>query len=1151
MLAMRMVGHFAPSAKATAAKPKTNFGSSTYKTLIRAVKLTVIIMLFGLLQVSARTSAQTRISLKLRGATLEKVFAEIEKRSGYTVFYNTEVLQAAGTNLVSIDIKDATIDDVMHQCLKGLPLEFTVQDKTIFVKKEARRVAIETVSGPGSPIPSTFSGIVRNEVGAPLAGASVYVLKLKKSLETNKDGEFTLKDIPDGEYEVVISYIGYENYRTKVSVSNHEAWLSADLKQSMSKLDETVVKGYYSTTNRLNTGDVTTVKGEDIEKQPISDPILGLEGRVSGLNIVQTSGIAGAYSAITIRGQNSIANGNDPLYIVDGVPFNSVTLTSSFYGGGALGTPNGVSNVTGGNSAIGKGMSPFNSLNPSDIESIEVLKDADATAIYGSRGANGVILITTKKGKAGSTRFDANVFTGDGKVTRMMHLLNTQQYMSMMHEAYNNDGLSFPNIQTNPYDYNFDIDGVWDTTKYTNWQKILIGGTAHFTNAQASVSGGSGNTQFVLGGGYSNQGVVYPGSYADQKAAAHVNLTHASNNRKFHVQFSGSYVNDNSNLPQLDFTSQINYAPDAPALYDSKGNLNWAMYNGAGTFSNPLAQTLQSAKATTDNLISNLNVGYQILPGLELRSSFGYNHEQMNQSILSPASAYSPPYNTNSAFRSNEVATTDIKTWIIEPQINYQKKLAEGTLRVLIGSTFQENKTYSIAYGANTFASDALITDVAAGSVQFVTGVSNVLYRYNAAYGRVSYDWREKYLINITARRDGSSNFGPGKQFGNFGAIGAGWIFSKERFMEDNLPFISFGKLRGSYGTTGNDQVPSYQFLSTYSVNASSYEGINTLTPTQLTNTNFAWEVVKKIEGGLDLGFCGDRVLASFAYYRNRTGNQLVGYPLPYISGFSKVQYNLPAVVQNSGLEFTLNTVNVKTKDFSWLMSGNLSIPRNKLVAYPGIASSPYKYRYIIEKSLFIKEVYHYTMVNPQTGLYTFATKNANGQPTSPQDLVASQPVTQSLYGGLENSFTYKGIRLDFLFQFVKQVGYTYENYFYPPGSFNTNEPTGVLSRWQSTGDITGVQRFGTTNTTNNRYKWFQGSDEVIKDASFIRLKNVALSYDFPAKWKSKCHLIDARIYVQCQNLLTITKYQGMDPETGGLNLPPLKMITGGIQLGL
>ena len=1134
---------FAQFQEATATlKPRT-VAPGMCKTIVRAVKLTAIILLFGFLQLSARTNAQEHISISLKSAPLEKVFAEVEKRSGYTVFYNVEVLKVAG--LVTLDIKDASIDDVMRQCLKGLPLEFTVQAKTIFVKKDNRKVAMDPTIGPGSPIPSSLSGIVKTETGVPLMGATVYVLKLKKTLTTDKDGVFTLKDVPDGEYEVVISYVGYENYKTKVSVTNHEAWLNADLKQSMGKLDETVVKGYYNTTNRLNTGDVTTVKGEDIEKQPVTDPMLALEGRVPGLYIQQTSGVAGTYSLIRIRGQNSLLNGNDPLYIIDGVPYSSTSPTNPNVGGGALGTP-----YLNGENSNGAGLSPFNLLNPNDIERVEVLKDADATAIYGSRGANGVILITTKKGKAGNTHSNLNVYTGGGKVTRTLPLMNTEQYLEMRHEALQNDKKA-PNPNKD-----FDLT-AWDTTSYTDWQKVLIGNNSQLTNAQANISGGSVNTQFALGGGYSKQGSVFPGTYSDQKASGHFNLTHSSIDGRFHLQTVVNYVYDNNNLPQSDFTGNILVAPDAPHAFNSNGALNWDPVNGSSqSWNNPFAITLTHSTEKTTNLISSLNLSYQIIAGLQLKGNFGYNDIRSNQVNLQPAAIFSPPNSNVATNREDEFANSETQTWLVEPQITYDKEILGGQLNALVGSTFQENSHNSLGELGIGYSSDALIGDPASASTIFILGNTSSLYHYEALFGRLSYVWHEKYILNLTGRRDGSSRFGPGRQFGNFGAVGAGWIFSKERFLIDNFPALSFGKIRASFGVTGNDQIGDYQYLSTYTSTSSTYQGLAGLMPTSLTNPNFAWEQVKKIELGLELGFIRDRILVSASYYRNRSDNQLVGYPLPEIAGFTSVQANLPADVQNAGGEFTVTTINIRGKHFTWSSSINLTVPENKLLSFPNIQASSYNYTYAVGKSIFSKYVFHSTGVNPETGLYSFATKNANGVPSAPSDYIASKPITQSLYGGINNTVTFNNFEFSFLLQFVKQLG---DNFFYYssklPGLVNANQPVWELSRWKTAGDLTDMQKFGSVNgsATYTAFSNYQRSDAVLTDASFIRLKNVYVSYEIPLKWEKASRLSTVKVYLEAQNLFTITRYRGMDPETFGLGLrlPTLRMISAGIKVGL
>jgi TonB-dependent starch-binding outer membrane protein SusC len=1095
--------------------------------IVRVMKLTWIFLLTALLQVSARTDAQ-KITATWKNAPLEKVFSTIEQQTGYFFTYTRELL--ATSKPIDLDVKDATLTEVLDKCFNDQPITYQIIDKAIIVKKSGdQKTSTENIP------PIDVHGHVTDSLGNPLAGATVTVKGNKNSsTTTNVSGEFLLHAINNNS-TLIITNVGFESQEIKL---NGKAEITIMLKMhSTTLLDVVVSKGYYNTTNRLNTGDVSIVSGEDIQKQPVSDPILALIGRVPGLFIQQTSGLPGAYSTIRLRGQNSILNGNDPLYIIDGVPYGSTSLTNQSIGGGAIGNPANGS---------GQGLSPFNNLNPLDIQSIEVLKDADATAIYGSRGANGVILITTKKGKAGDTKVDINAYTGVGKVTRSISLLNTPQYLAMRREAFKNDGAT----PDSTYDYDLTF---WDTTRYTNWQKVLIDNSSPFTNVQANLSGGTPNTQFILGGGYSNQGTVFPkSSYGDQKASGHISLTHSSIDRHFYAQFSANYVNDNNNLPNSDLTPNIILAPNAPALYDANGNLNWQPLNGTATWSNPLAVTVTHAYATTYNLINNLSLNYQLISGLHIKGSFGYNQSEMNQSIITPASFYPPPYNQLPSLRQNLFATSQEKSWIIEPQITYGRNISKGQLETLVGATFQDNNRSSIGQTASGFTSDALLNNPAAASSLILNGSSSSIYHYTALFGRISYNWEEKYLVNITARRDGSSRFGPSKQFGDFGAIGLGWIFSKEKFIENNIPFLSFGKLRGSYGITGNDQIGDYQYLSTYSSNPLSYQGIPGLYPTGLTNPYFAWEKVKKMEIGLEVGVLNDLILLTGSYFRNRCDNQLIGYRLPMITGFNSVQANLPAVLQNTGLEFTLNTVNIRTKNFTWTSSANLSFPENKLISYPGIQSSPYQYQFAVGHSLYSTYLYHYTGVNPQTGTYTFATKNETGIPSYGTDFIISKPITQKYYGGIQNSFIYKGFHLDIFIQFVNQIGYNYygstPNTF--PGNYNTNQQDVVLERWQQPLDNTNIQKF--TQIAGNVYGAFRNwqiSDAAISSTSFVRLKTLAFSYDLPAGYLTKAHLGQAKLYLQCQNLLTITNYQGLDPETGGLTLPPLRMITIGLQV--
>ncbi len=1099
------------------------------------MRITAAVLLITALHVSAKGVSQT-VSYSGKNVSLENVFAAIKQQTGYFFIYKVPDLQDA--KKVTVDLKNVPLQDALEKILQNQSLQFSIEGNTIVITHKAPPTVELQSTAILSPPPIDIHGHVTDSLGNPLVGVSVTVKGGKTGTSTDANGYFTLSGVSENA-TLIISNVGYTEQLIKLKGKND---ITISLKHHSTSLLEVVVnKGYYNTTQALNTGDVSIVSGEEINKQPVSDPILALEGRVPGLNIQQASGAPGAYSVIRIMGQNSILNGNDPFYIIDGVPYSSVSPTSPFIGGGMLGFP-----LANGQNQTGAGLSPFNLLNPADIESIEVLKDADATAIYGSRGANGVILITTKKGKAGNTRVDANVYSGAGKVTRTIPLMNTQQYLAMRNEAFQNDGL------TPQPGYDYDLIG-WDTTRYTDWQKKLIGGSASFTNAQVGLTGGSSNTQFAAGGGYSSQGTVFPGSYSDKKASGYLSVTHSSNDNRFHLQMPANYLNDNNTLPSVDLTSQITLAPDAPALYNADGSINWGYINGVPTFANPLTYTLITASTKTDNFIGGANMSYRIMDGLQFRANFGYTDMHSNQAILTPGAFYPAPYNNIPSNRQSAFANTQVKSWIVEPQFAYDKTWLGGQLNMLIGTTFQENTAASTGLYTSGYNSDLQIGNPSAASSVYIGGSESTLYHYDALFGRINYTLKEKYILNLTGRRDGSSRFGLGNQFGNFGAVGAAWIFSKESFVQKSLSFLSFGKLRASYGLTGNDQIGDYQFLSTYNSTGRTYQGLTGLSPTSLTNPNFGWEQVKKLEAGLELGFFKDRIFISATYFRNRCDNQLVGSVLPLITGFSSVEANLPATVQNSGGEFVVNTINIKTKSFIWSSSINLTIPENKLLAFPNIESSPYRYSFIVGNSLFSRYVYNSTGVDPQIGLYSFTTKNAqNWNPTPITDYVVSKPLTQSLYGGFENSFSYKGFQLDFLFQFVKQLAFSYGNSFALPGTFNSNQPIWDLSAWQKPGDITNVQmystQYGNAYTADGNYN---NSNGTIVDASFIRLKNLALSYELPERWKKTAHLQKAAVYLQGQNLFTVTSYKGLDPETTGLNLPPLRMITGGVRIGL
>lgn len=949
----------------------------------------------------------------------------------------------------------------------------------------------------------------------PLPGVTI-AIKNKKNNAVISDysGQFSLTCSP---YDtLVVSYIGFKTALVPIQA---RSVLNIVLSYDTTTLQEVKVNaGYYSIKESERTGSIARITSKDIETQPVTNVLATMQGRMAGVNVTQTTGTAGGGFEIQIRGQNSIRpEANAPLYIIDGVPYASDAI--------------GYSQTS---TIFPTTTSPLNSINPDAIESIEILKDADATAIYGSRGANGVVLITTKKGKEGKTKFTFNASTGAGTVTKLMNLMNTEQYLTMRRQAFANDKItSYP---ANAYD----VNGIWDQYRYTDWQKELIGGTSVINDLRGSISGGSEYTQFLFSGNYHSETTVFPGTFNYKKGASNFNLNHKSTDGKFRMVLSAGYTLQNNDQPAGDFTTETrNLAPNAPALYNTDGNLNWEN----GTWDNPLRNLYAKYLSNTKDLLANTALSYEIMPDLVLKSSFGYTDLQHTETRITPSTIYNPSYGYTSAnsilYRNN----TTRNSWIIEPQVNWEKEFGGGRFGILLGGTFQNQNTGRLIQSGTGFSSNSLIYDLASATTRSVQVNDENLYKYQAFFGRINYNWQDRYIVNLTARRDGSSRFGPGNQFAEFGAVGAAWLFSNESLLKSSS-WLSFGKLRTSYGTTGNDQIGDYQFLDTYTSSGVNYQSIAGLQPSRLFNPDFGWEINKKLEAALELGFFVDRIFVTGAWYRNRSSNQLVGIPLPGTTGFTQLQANLNATVENTGLEFTLRTVNFSRKSFKWLSNFNLSISQNKLISFPNLKSSTYKDKYRIGEPLNIQLSYQYLGVDPVTGLYQFADVNGDGLLSSPDDKQTIVNLNPDYFGGLQNQLTYKNWRIDFLFQFVKQLNRSFGSI---PGLMY-NQPERMVNSWQQQGDTADYQVYttGYNSAAIAAQSRYSTSDAGIVDASYIRLKNVSVSYIIPLRLPE----IQCSITLQGQNLLTFTSYEDGDPEFKNSGyLPPLKIITGGVQL--
>ncbi|MGI8600113.1 MAG: hypothetical protein ACR2KB_12745, partial [Chitinophagaceae bacterium] len=615
------------------------------------------------------------------------------------------------------------------------------------------------------------------------------------------------------------------------------------------------------------------------------------------------------------------------------------------------------------------------------------------------------------------------------------------------------------------------------------------------------------------------------------------NIEHESSNKKFRIQLSNSFNRDNNNNIVSNTLSLLSLAPNFP-LYDQSGNLNWV-----GTSEHPLAVLNQRSKSLGTSFITNSSVKYSIVRDLHLKIDLGYTLNDLSQILTTPQSAINPAFqpSNSAAFGNNK-----LETIILEPHVNFIKKFNEHKINILGGASYQKTLRTGSFIKATDYNNESLLESLgAAGRFEYARTIFND-YKYFSSYGRIGYHYKNKYLLNVNFRRDGSSRFGPDKAFGNFYSMALGWIFSDESFLKDQT-FLSFGKIKASYGLTGNDQIADYQFLSTYS-SGLNYQNISSLSPTIMANSLYSWETNKKLETSIELGFIKNQILTTFTYYLNRSGNQLVNYQLPFQTGFASYQANLPALIENKGFEFELSADIIKTKNLQLSFNGNLTKASNKLLKFPDIESSTYAGTYFVGQDLSVIRGYQFQGVDPATGLPTYVDQNHDGRISQPQDFIIIGKSSPNYFGGVGQLVKYKSISANIFFQFVNQKSRGAEMF---PGH-RRNQFSTVMDRWQKPGDQTNIPRAasgisGTPGTIGNSRLFF--SDAFLYDASYIRMKNFSISYFLPSALINKLKVETIKLHLDGQNLFTLRKRSNLnDPETLQGGIPPLRTIVAGIQ---
>ncbi len=959
---------------------------------------------------------------------------------------------------------------------------------------------------------TVITGSVVDTAGRPMLGVSVAVKGTRTQIMTNAEGKFIIQS-SDSSGEIVASFIGYQSVAVSFGSGAGMGPFKIVLVPLEHAIEEVVIDGgYYETTKRLSTGNIAKVEAATIARQPVTNPLQALNGQVSGVRLQQVNGLPGTPVSLEIRGRNSIRSGSEPLYLVDGIPYYSGNIA-------------GVNNYT--------GVSPLESINLNDIENITILKDADATAIYGSRGANGVVLINTKKSYSHRSTIDVNVNSGIGEPTRLLEPLSTEQYLQVRRDAFKNSGIE-PNLANAP-----DLM-KWDPNVDNKMQDWLISNVLRRLNSSVTLQGGNEHTRFKFSGNYGTENTIFSKSDQYQRINSHVNFYHAFNSKvKIDVTTLYSrYKNEASNYATAALNYIASFVPNYP-IYNDLGEYNWE----AGK-QNLKAASHSGWRSTTNNFNSNISLLITPDKNLTFKMNMGYNKIFNSSNIPFLAISKNPSTNPQG---SNSFTESEIESIVFEPQMNYSINVDKNQIRLYTGITIQSTNDLRNTSIVESYINDLLIHSRSGGVASFIRSTHSE-YRYISLFSRLHYNLAERYIFNASIRKDGSSRFGPGKRFGLFGSVGAAWLFAEELILKDNLPWLSTGKLRGSYGSSGNDNIGNYAYLSVYNTVAD-YGNQKAIAPNQLANDNYHWEVNKKLELATELGFLNDRLTMDVSWYRNISDNQLVAYPIPATTGFTSYTANMPALVQNKGWEVDMRFTPVQNSNFTWSTSLNWTRHRNKLLEFPNIERTTYANSLIIGESLNSVLRYRFIEVDPQTGHTVVEDVNGDGLFISRSsynnqggDYVNIGNFDPKWCSGLTNSMNWKNLNFSFSLQYIRQSGFN----IYVVGSRTFGGLDNVwpqyLSYWKEPGDISNVPKpYASIHNSNTTYAV---SSATFSDASFLRMNNVSLSYKIK----------DCLIYVNAQNLMTWTNYNGYDPENVSLNnltFPPIKMVVFGFKTSI
>lgn len=958
-------------------------------------------------------------------------------------------------------------------------------------------------------INSTLQGQVLDSITKePLPGALVHIEGTTHSVSTDEEGKFGFVTGQIFPYTLEISYIGYE----KKKIIASEAKIEILLKPGFNQLNDVVVVGYTTQQRKNLIGSVTKVNPAESKDIPAGGFDAQLQGKVSGVQISSNTGVPGEAVNIRLRGATSINASNDPLYVIDGVFLNTNSLQTVNTGG--------------------KATSPIADINPADIESIEVLKDAEATALYGSRGANGVIIITTKRGNFNQKpKVALNLSQGIAKAAKLWELTTGPEHATLVNEYYRNIGQPEPFRPVTEV-----INGIAGRGLPEEQQTYDRLGeafrTAALTNVDLSISGGAIGTRYYIGGGYNRQeSTLKPISF--DRLSFKVNLDQKISDR-VQIGTSNTIGRTGRNQaragdgPQGGLLQAALHTPTYLSPYNDQG----VLVGRAGFDNLTLLLENYDVHSTSLRYIGNLYADIQLSSDLKFRSTFSLDYNNYDESEYWN--------NLLIAGSPNGLATSAIgqsTTWINEQTITYRKKVNQRhDFGILVGNTLQGSTLKRTSATGRGFASNdfKLISSAA------TTTSSQDWEKYNLAsfFGRIDYAFDDKYLIDFSLRADGSSRFGSADLWGYFPAVGAAWRIKRENFLK-NLAYLDDLKIRASYGSTGNQNgIGAFAARRLWSGIGSSYQGIPGIAPEQLANSELRWERTDQLNIGLDATLFKQALDISFNWYRKYTKDGLLPVTLAATTGYDSYTSNA-AEISNKGLELALVSRNIRKTDFSWQSSFNIARNVNKIEKLENPLNYGSRDLILFQEGhpLYSFWVYNQLYVDPQTGDVVYEDVNEDGRIT-----VADRKIMGSIwpdfYGGLTNNFTFKGFdaNIFFVFSYGNEI-YNHNRFFGEAGGardaarviFASN-----LDRWQQPGDITDVPRSDGVNVNN--YK--DGGSRWLEDGSYLRLRSLTIGYTLPKHVTDRWHLDRLRFYLQGNNLFTWTKYSGLDPEAAASSDP-------------